>query len=70
MGPVRFLLLVEWDVSGICVLQFLLIAMRTSDLKVYSAFSLNLSFPLYMYNIYYILYQVNAYPNVQSALIH
>ena len=48
----------------------LLIAMRTSDLKVFSAFSLNLSFPLYMYNIYYILYQVNAYPNVQSALIH
>ena len=51
----------------------LLVAMRTSDLKVFSAFSLNLSFPLYRFNIYiyiYILYQVNTYPNVQSALIH
>ena len=47
----------------------LLVAMRTSDLKVFSAFSLNLSFPLYRFNIY-ILYQVNTYPNVQSALIH
>ena len=49
----------------------LLVAMRTSDLKVFSAFSLNSSFPLYWFNIYiYILYQVNTYPNVQSALIH
>ena len=53
----------------------LLVAMRTSDLKVFSAFSLNSSFPLYRFNIYiyiyiYILYQVNTYPNVQSALIH
>ena len=30
----------------------LLVAMRTSDLKVFSAFSLNLSFPLYRFNIY------------------
>ena len=51
----------------------LLVAMRTSDLKVFSAFSLNSSFPLYRFNIYiyiYILYQVNTYLNVQSALIH
>ena len=34
----------------------LLVAMRTSDLKVFSAFSLNSSFPLYRFNIYIYIY--------------
>ena len=38
----------------------LLVAMRTSDLKVFSAFSLNSSFPLYRFNIYIYIYIVSS----------